>query len=149
MAIVCLSAMHACKHSGRDAEGVFVQTTVALVAAELQLDAESRHFDYGVLTVNLYEYDQRLADVAARLVDSRKIEVNYLANSEPFSMTIALGTGITKKEHKTYYLVANIQNSSGVRTHYGYKKGTRGPAKIVEDSRDVKVLLREIARHQP
>ena len=67
----------ACMHSTKEVGGVSPKKTSVVVDAEIQLDPDSNHFDYGVLIVSLYEYDQRLADVAASLVESRQAEVSY------------------------------------------------------------------------
>jgi hypothetical protein len=136
-------------HSTKEVGVVSPQKTSVVVDAEIQLDPDSNHFDYGVLIVSLYEYDQRLADVAASLVESRQAEVSYTRGSEPFSVVYTLGSGSEKKEHKRYYLVAVINNRNGVRTHYGYKNGTEGFAKISEGSSEVKMLLRQIRRREP
>jgi hypothetical protein len=100
-------------------------------------------FDYGVLVVNLYEGNRSWVDVAALLVDSRTVEVSYKNHSELFSMVITLGSGKIKKEHNGYYFVGEIQNRSGVRTHYGCKIRTEGFIKALEGSSEVTMLLRQ------
>jgi hypothetical protein len=146
LAVLSLVLMHGYTHLDREAEAISPDSTVVLVDAAIHLDPDAMHFDYGVLVVSLYEYDRRLADVAALLVDSRKIDVSYASRSDPFSMVISLGSGRKKKQHKSYYVVAEIKNRDGARTHYGYKNGTEGFAKVLEGSSDVKILLRQIGR---
>ena len=70
--VLSLGLMYGCAHLDREAEAIRPDSTVVLVDAAIHLDPDAMHSDYWVLVVSLYEYDRRLADVAALLVDSKK-----------------------------------------------------------------------------
>lgn len=139
----------ACTYTAKEVETFVSEKTAVFVDAQLQLDHDAEHFAYGVLVVGLYEYDPWLADVRALLVDSKRIEVSYTSKETPFLISMALASESKKEGRNRYYLVAEILNRNGVRTHYGYETGSGGVAKVFAGSSDVRMVLRAIANHSP
>jgi len=139
--IFAASLLYGCSNFG----GNLIEGAKTTVFVTLELDSKSEHFDERVLMVNLYEHPNFIADVQATLVDSTTSYVDYIEGTKPFTLKLRLGESSNIKEDHKYYLSVVILDAKGERTHYGYKNGTDGFSSVLNESREVFIILKPIS----
>ena len=119
--------------------------TSTKVTATVSLPKTLTTFTGRTLELRLYEYDPRLADVPAKLV--QKIAKPGFAHTKgkPTVAKIVIGAKGTINPRRSYYLTTFVLNGKR-RTHIGEKDGKRGLCKVLTNGqpRNVKVFVRSI-----
>ena len=103
----------------------------------------SNHFKNELLKVRLYSYDPMIADRSATLVE--EITKNLNGQFKPFIYKTQIGNNAYIDQKMNYYLTVYVVDQQGKRTYYGYKNGTDGFSKVLENgNRDVVMILKPI-----
>ncbi len=103
---------------------------------------DNYYFTDNILIVKIYEYDQRLADVSANLIDLKKYLISNTKGNHIFSKSINIDKKLFSNENKKYYLLARVYDKDGNQTHHGYRNGTEGFIPIFKNSKDIMVILK-------
>lgn len=95
---------------------------LAGVEGEFQIQAQDKAIDGVTLLARLYEFDPRLADAPAALVD--KVEVANVSHvtGKPTTVKFALGAKVTVKTDRRYYVTVHGYSEGKVESndHYVY-----------------------------
>ena len=115
------------------------------VTATVKLPAELASFAESTLELRLYEFDPRLADAAANLVEKIE-EVGFSHTSGTATeRKIEIGAKGELKRGRGYYLTTFVLKGSG-RTHIGERDGKPGLCKVLTDGnpREVTIVVRAV-----
>jgi len=101
-------------------------------------------FDKKVLELRLYEYDPRLADVAATLIDTvEKKDIAHTKGTDTVEK-FEIGTKGKLRADRKYYMTVFVLDGKN-RTHIGEADGKPGLAKVLTDGpREVKFVARPV-----
>lgn len=101
-------------------------------------------FDKRTLELRLYEYDPRLADAAAALVELvEKKDFKHAKDADTVEKFEIGGKGLLKTDRKYYMTVFVLDGKT--RTHIGELDGKAGLAKVLTDGpRDAKFVVRAV-----
>jgi len=119
----------------------------ARITGTVAAQKDLKSFEKLVLEVRLYEYDPRIADKAAELVD--KLEVKNFSHTEGKETveTIELGAKAKLKPGKSYYVTVFVLDGKD-RTHIGDLAHAKGFAKVLTNGepREIKGTLRSVKK---
>ncbi len=118
------------------------KSKIMQVNINISLAKSSDYFKNSSLVLKLYEFDPRLADVSAKLINSKTYTVSHTKEDKEFIKSILLFKDQVFKENKKYYIVVRLYDKDGKQTHHGYKDGTEGFIKILEDTKKLIVILK-------
>jgi len=127
IAIVCASA--------------FAQDETAKVQAKVQIPATLASFKDQQLEVLLYEFDPRIADKAATLIDKHLNKSFSHTTGKETSVEITLGEKAKLQPMMGYYLTVFVLDAAGKRTHIGEKDGKAGLCSVLTKSNPSKVTM--------
>ncbi len=113
------------------------------IKTNIQVSKDSKYFKDSTLVLSLYEYDPFLADVSATLIERKSYVANFIKdNKSSFPISINLGQKKTFKKNRKYYIVARVYDKDGKQTHHGYKNGTDGFIKVLENQDEIMIILK-------
>ncbi|MBI1249595.1 hypothetical protein GC197_17360 [bacterium] len=115
------------------------------VQGELEIPKKVDSFEDRIVEIKLWEYDPRLADASATLIDE-VIEKNFEhQQGEETRFSFSLGQDLKPKQDFHYYITVFILED-GNRTHIGEIEGKSGLGKVVPDGKQapVKVIVRSV-----
>ncbi len=138
MTLISLSIILSACSSQNKFSSIEQKDEMTMNLVELTLDTNSKSFKNHLLVIRLYEYDPRLADAKATLIDLKEFKVD---SNSSFPITYSIFDEMFKNSKK-YYLVARIYDENGKQTHHGYKDGKEGFIKILEKFNKILVILR-------
>jgi hypothetical protein len=115
------------------------------VSARIKIPATLPSFAGRTLELRLYEFDPRLADVGANLVDLAKRSAFSHTQGKVSEHTIVLGAKGRIKAKRSYYLTCFVLDDKK-RTHMGEKDGRSGLCKVLTSGhpREVDILFRPV-----
>ena len=115
------------------------------VSARIKIPAKLPSFTGRTLELRLYEFDPRLADVGAELVDLATQNGFSHTKGKVNKHTIVLGAKGRIKAGRSYYLTCFVLDQ-GKRTHIGEKDGRSGLCKVLTGGhpREVDILFRPV-----
>ena len=111
------------------------------VNVTVQGESETTHFNQEILKIKLYKYNPMIAGKSATLVEeiTKKLDDKYPS----IIYKTKIGTKAYRDPQSKYYITVYVVNKEGKRTHYGYKNGTEGFSKVLENNnRDVLMVLK-------
>jgi hypothetical protein len=115
------------------------------VTATIILPKDLTSFADHTLELQLYEYDPRLADAGANLVEAIEKPKFSHTSGKPTELKIEIGAAGKIKPERSYYLTMFILNGT-TRTHIGERDGKQGLCKVITNGepREVKLLVRNV-----
>lgn len=115
------------------------------VTATIVLPKDLASFAGHVLELHLYEYDPRLADAGANLIEAiDKTEFSH-TTGRATELKIEIGAAGKIKPDRSYYLTLFILDGKE-RTHIGERDGKQGLCKVITNGepREVKLVVRDV-----
>lgn len=102
-------------------------------------------FDDHQLEILLFEYDPRLADVSATLIDKFVAEKFGHVADEETAVKFQVGSKLQPREDRSYYITVFVLKD-GQRTHIGERDGKSGLCKVLTNGepREVKMVVRPV-----
>lgn len=111
----------------------------------LEIPKTDKGFEDYTLEIKLFEYDPRLADAPAKLVDEFSKEKFAHKGDETTSVRFRLGEKHVVRPDRHYYITAFVLKN-GKRTHIGEKDGKSGLCKVLTNGNpsSVKLIVRPV-----
>lgn len=116
------------------------------LVVEIEVPAEVATFNNGTLRLNLFEFDPRLADASATLIQAIDRPGFEHQTGAPTQLRLSIGSHHRWNPERSYYVTLFVE-SDGSRTHIGELNGERGLASVLQGAEAphaIKLVLRKL-----
>jgi len=116
-----------------------------LVQGTITIPGSATIEDGQTIEIKFFEFDPRLADVAAKLIDEAILTDIKHESGKTTEVSFAVGKDYEMKKDRRYYITVFVLKDK-TRTHIGEIDGKRGLNKVLEDGSraPVHVFLRDV-----